>query len=138
MLWNQLRDNGLANHSLDIIENDEGKFYVLYPFYENPADAVNDPGEYYIMEVFEKDGEEELAVYLPNNYSETKNGYICAEYYVDIFKIDVENKSVTTTQRINLSSKLGSEYCEWEYTHKENANNNGRSTNIKIIPICYF
>ncbi|MEE1061824.1 MAG: DUF1292 domain-containing protein [Ruminococcus sp.] len=46
---------------LDIIENDEGKFYVLYPFYENPADAVNDPGEYYIMEVFEKDGEEELA-----------------------------------------------------------------------------
>ena len=24
---------------LDIIENDEGKFYVLYPFYENPADA---------------------------------------------------------------------------------------------------
>ena len=46
---------------LDIIENDEGKFYVLYPFYENPGDAVNDPGEYYIMEVFEKDGEEELA-----------------------------------------------------------------------------
>ena len=46
---------------LDIIENEEGKFYVLYPFYENPADAVNDPGEYYIMEVFEKDGEEELA-----------------------------------------------------------------------------
>lgn len=46
---------------LDIIENDEGKFYVLYPYYEDPADAVNDPGEYYIMEAFEKDGEEELA-----------------------------------------------------------------------------
>ena len=46
---------------LDIIEIDEGKFYVLYPYYEYPADAVNDPGEYYIMEVFEKDGEEELA-----------------------------------------------------------------------------
>ena len=30
---------------LDIIENDEGKFYVLYPFFENP----------------EIDGEEELA-----------------------------------------------------------------------------
>lgn len=39
---------------LDIIENEEGKFYVLFPYYENPADAVNDPGEYYIMEVFEK------------------------------------------------------------------------------------
>lgn len=27
---------------LDIIENDDGKFYVLYPFFENPEDAVND------------------------------------------------------------------------------------------------
>ena len=46
---------------LDVIENDEGKFYVLYPYYANPADAVNDPGEYYIFEVQEVDGEEELA-----------------------------------------------------------------------------
>ncbi|MGN1202044.1 MAG: DUF1292 domain-containing protein [Eubacterium sp.] len=46
---------------LSIIENDEGKFYVLYPYYENPADAVNDPGEYYIFEAEEVDGEEELA-----------------------------------------------------------------------------
>lgn len=45
---------------LDIIENDEGKFFVLFPYYENPADAVNDPGEYYIFEVEEIDGEEEL------------------------------------------------------------------------------
>ena len=43
------------------IENDEGKFYVLFPYYENPADSVNDPGEYYIFEVTEIDGEEELA-----------------------------------------------------------------------------
>ena len=46
---------------LDIIENDDGKFYVLYPYYEDPDDAVNDPGEYYIFEVQEVDGEEELA-----------------------------------------------------------------------------
>lgn len=46
---------------LDIMENEKGKFYVLYPYYENPADAVNDPGEYYIFEVQEVDGEEELA-----------------------------------------------------------------------------
>ncbi len=45
---------------LDIIENDDGKFYILYPYYENPADAVNDPGEYYIFESTEVDGEEEL------------------------------------------------------------------------------
>ena len=43
------------------IEFEEGKFYVLYPFFENPEDAVNDPGEYYIFEVSEIDGEEELA-----------------------------------------------------------------------------
>ena len=46
---------------LDIIENDEGKFYILYPYYADPADAVNDQGEYYIFEVQEIDGEEELA-----------------------------------------------------------------------------
>ncbi len=46
---------------LEQIENEEGKFYVLYPYYENPEDAVNDPGEYYIFEVEEIDGEEELA-----------------------------------------------------------------------------
>lgn len=46
---------------LDIIENEDGKFYVLYPYYNNPADAVNDPGEYYIFESQEIDGEEELA-----------------------------------------------------------------------------
>lgn len=46
---------------LDIIENESGKFFVLYPYYENPDDAVNDPGEYYIFEVQEVDGEEELA-----------------------------------------------------------------------------
>ena len=46
---------------LEKIENEEGKFYVLYPYYENPEDAVNDPGEYYIFEVEEIDGEEELA-----------------------------------------------------------------------------
>lgn len=46
---------------LDIIENEDGKFYVLYPYYSNPADAVNDPGEYYIFESQEIDGEEELA-----------------------------------------------------------------------------
>lgn len=46
-------DNGeeIEFEILDIIENDEGKFYVLYPFFENPEDAVNDPGEYYILKL---------------------------------------------------------------------------------------
>lgn len=46
---------------LDIIENDEGKFYILYPYYENPADSVNDPGEYYIFESTGIEGEEQLS-----------------------------------------------------------------------------
>ncbi len=46
---------------LDIIENEEGKFYVLFPYYADPAQAVNDSGEYYIFEVKEIDGEEELS-----------------------------------------------------------------------------
>ena len=53
-------DNKVEFEILDIIENDEGKFYLLYPYYSNPEDAVNDPGEYYIFEVKEIDGEEEL------------------------------------------------------------------------------
>ena len=45
---------------LDIIENDEGKFYVLYPFFENPEDAVNDSGEYYIFELAEIEDDDKL------------------------------------------------------------------------------
>lgn len=46
---------------LDIIENEKGKFYALYPVFDDPKDAVDDCGEYYIMEVIEENGEEQLA-----------------------------------------------------------------------------
>lgn len=46
---------------LDTIENDKGVFYALYPVFENAEEAVEDTGEYYIMEVIEEDGEEQLA-----------------------------------------------------------------------------
>ena len=46
---------------LDTIENEKGVFYVLYPIYDNAKDSVDDSGEYYIMEVIEEDGEEQLA-----------------------------------------------------------------------------
>lgn len=46
---------------LDTIENDKGVFYALYPVFENAEEAVEDSGEYYIMEVIEEDGEEQLA-----------------------------------------------------------------------------
>ena len=46
---------------LDTIENEKGVFYALYPVFDSADDAVNDSGEYYIMEVIEEDGEEQLA-----------------------------------------------------------------------------
>ncbi len=46
---------------LDTIENDKGLFYALYPVFDDAQGAVNDNGEYYIMEVFEEDGEQQLA-----------------------------------------------------------------------------
>ncbi len=59
-----LIDDDNNEHSFEIlgeIEDERGKFYALYPVFDNPEDAVNDSGEYYIMEVIEEDGEEQLA-----------------------------------------------------------------------------
>lgn len=52
--------NQIEFEILDIIYDEDEKFYVLIPYYSNPADAVNDPGEYYIFKADEIDGEEEL------------------------------------------------------------------------------
>ncbi|MDP4121069.1 MAG: DUF1292 domain-containing protein [Bacillota bacterium] len=46
---------------LDVIENDDGMFYALYPVFENAEDEINSDGEYYIFEVIEEDGEQQLA-----------------------------------------------------------------------------
>ena len=46
---------------LDVIEDDRGVFYALYPIFDDAQDAVDDCGEYYIMEVIEENGEQQLA-----------------------------------------------------------------------------
>ena len=46
---------------LDTIENEKGVFYALYPIFDSADESVEDSGEYYIMEVVEEDGEEQLA-----------------------------------------------------------------------------
>ena len=46
---------------LDTIENEKGVFYALYPIFDSAKESVEDSGEYYIMEVIEEDGEEQLA-----------------------------------------------------------------------------
>ena len=46
---------------LDTIENEKGVFYALYPLFATADETVDDAGEYYIMEVVEENGEEQLA-----------------------------------------------------------------------------
>ena len=46
---------------LDTIENEKGFFYALYPLFDSADESLEDSGEYYIMEVIEEDGEEQLA-----------------------------------------------------------------------------
>ena len=46
---------------LDTIENEKGVFYALYPIFDSAEESVEDSGEYYIMEVINENGEEELA-----------------------------------------------------------------------------
>ena len=46
---------------LDVIENEKGVFYALYPIFDTADETLEDSGEYYIMEVIEEDGEEQLA-----------------------------------------------------------------------------
>lgn len=46
---------------LDVIENEKGVFYALYPIFDTADETVEDSGEYYIMEVIDEDGEEQLA-----------------------------------------------------------------------------
>lgn len=53
-------DNEHTFEILDVIENDDGVFYALYPVFETPEEQVESDGEYYIFEAVEEDGEEVL------------------------------------------------------------------------------
>ncbi len=44
----------------DKIENNNGSFYVLSPVFENPSDELNRAFEFYIFEVINENGEEQL------------------------------------------------------------------------------
>ncbi len=71
---------------------------------------------------FDGDGIDEIAVYTPNNASETSSGSVHSNISVGIFDVDVKNKTITTKQYLDLPSKAKStDICEWEYSH-----NNGK------------
>jgi len=46
---------------LDVLDYNDSQYYALYPAFDDPDEAINDTGEYYIMEVVEEDGEQQLA-----------------------------------------------------------------------------
>jgi uncharacterized protein YrzB (UPF0473 family) len=46
---------------LDVIEENDTQYYALIPSFENGEEALQDSGEYYILEAVEEDGEEQLA-----------------------------------------------------------------------------
>ena len=46
---------------LDEIDNDDGVFYALLPTFDDPQSELESEGTYYIFEVIEEDGEEQLA-----------------------------------------------------------------------------
>ena len=46
---------------LDEIDNEDGVFYALLPTFDDPQSELESDGAYYIFEVIEEDGEEQLA-----------------------------------------------------------------------------
>ncbi len=59
-----LLDDDGEEHSfeiLDTLEHEDKTYYALLPLYDEPEDQVESEGEYYIFEVVEEDGEEQLA-----------------------------------------------------------------------------
>ena len=46
---------------LEEIDNDDGVFYALLPAFDDPQEALETDGSYYIFELIEEDGEEQLA-----------------------------------------------------------------------------
>ena len=58
-----LIDDDGQEHEFEIIdelENDEGHFMALVPTQQDPEDMTSDAETYYIFEVVEEDGEEQL------------------------------------------------------------------------------
>ena len=59
-----LIDDEGVQHEVDIldeIDNDDGVFYALLPTFDDPQSELESEGTYYIFEVIEEDGEEQLA-----------------------------------------------------------------------------
>lgn len=82
---------------------------------------------------FDGDGMDEIAVYTPNNASETSSGSVHSNISVGIFDVDVKNKKITTKQYLDLPSKdKATDICEWEYSY------NGDKKQFYCLPYVAF
>lgn len=75
---------------LDAIETDNGRRYVaLLPFYEDPADMVNDDGELIILEV-QEDGDGNMLVPIEDDDLFDEIADIFEERLSEYYEIDSE------------------------------------------------
>ena len=99
-----LLDDDGEEHSfeiLDTLDYEDKTYYALYPLFEDPQEQVEADGEYYIFEIVEEDGEEQLkqvsAYILTNMKPETRA--FSANVKTTVKSGDDELKSVEMTYK---------------------------------------
>ncbi len=76
---------------LDRIETDNGRYVALLPVYDDPADQLEDSGEFIILKVSEENGETYLsAIEDENEFNEI--GHLFEDRLIDLFELDDEDE----------------------------------------------
>lgn len=76
---------------LDEIDNDDGVFYALLPAFDDPQDALETDGSYYIFELIEEDGEEQL-VEVEDEELLNKLSEIFESHFEEMYEDDEESE----------------------------------------------
>ena len=74
---------------LDAIETDKGRYVALLPFYEDPAEMLNDDGELIILEV-QEDGDGNMLVPIEDDDLFDEIADIFEERLSEYYEIDSE------------------------------------------------
>lgn len=73
---------------LDILELDEGRYFALMPYYENPEELLNDDAEIIVLKS-NGDEEDELMVSIDDEEEYQRVGRMFLEKLADVFE-DIE------------------------------------------------
>ncbi len=84
-------DDGVTHtfEKLDAIETDTGRYVALLPFYEDPAEAIQDDGELIILEV-QEDGDGNLLLPIEDDELYDEIADIFEERLSEYYEIDSE------------------------------------------------